>query len=929
MKSKLITANEAPGYLFTSPSTLQTRLSGYTGLNMQRWVWALIWVVGLWVQAQSYQELDTLAAQLYQKGDYRGALETYQKSLHIKQNQLGPDHLLTALAYSVLGNLYSRLNQYPQALEHFRQAQQIYEKKPPTQEAANNFFFLGDAYTELDNYPKALESYDRAQILFDQLAGSPNPQSAQVALSISFVQIKLGNLPKALEVALQATRALEQTLGSEHGTTALAYETVAEVYGYQANPAQQLEFLQRALSAKQKSYGPQHPQTAWTLLQMGQAYRSQKKLDRALDSVQLALQIYQAQYGPEHPLTAENQLYLANIHADLRDYPKAAEILQQSITALLKTFGPESPSVATRYILLGQFYHQARNYPKALETYSVALKGYEQTYGPSNINTAQVLSAISTVHLQLENYAVALENSQKALRAFLAQQALTFEALDNQDKLQYKQFNRGFAGGVLLSAVLHEKATLEQKQSVLDDWLSYKGSVFAFENGIGLLQQQASPALKTRLEEYLDLRHQLARLYTITPADVAQAKQIQSQISEVTRRLSLIERELSGQTQAFASLLDSRQIGWAELARGLGQDELYLDYGWFDDAVYVLSLDAQGSVEIRMLVSPDLVSERLAQLRKSIEQGQPLRALLFPSQELYRALLAPLEAQLSKANKLLISPDGPLAFLPFELLSDGKQLLLERFSVRYIPSGRDLLQLRRNPAQKPTGPAAIFGNPVFTATAPGTSRSNSGRTLSELLRKASFAPLPATEREAKTIGGLLGNQTQVFLGEAANQQNLQRLESPRVLHLATHGFFLNAPDIPNPFLRVGIALSGARASVLAGEEYGLLTALQLSALQLSGTELVVLSACETALGDVIAGEGVIGLNQAFIAAGARRVMLSLWKVPDQETALLMENFYRLWTGGKTVEEALRQAKLELMRQGLEPIKWAAFVLSGE
>jgi CHAT domain-containing protein len=148
------------------------------------------------------------------------------------------------------------------------------------------------------------------------------------------------------------------------------------------------------------------------------------------------------------------------------------------------------------------------------------------------------------------------------------------------------------------------------------------------------------------------------------------------------------------------------------------------------------------------------------------------------------------------------------------------------------------------------------------------------------------------------------------------------------LHLATHGFFIAAPDIPNPFLRVGIALSGAKASALAGEEYGLLTALQLSALRLSGTELVVLSACETALGDVVAGEGVAGLNQAFFTAGARRVMLSLWKVPDQETAILMERFYQLWIGGSSVEEALRQTKLELMRQGLEPLKWAAFVLNG-
>jgi CHAT domain-containing protein len=197
------------------------------------------------------------------------------------------------------------------------------------------------------------------------------------------------------------------------------------------------------------------------------------------------------------------------------------------------------------------------------------------------------------------------------------------------------------------------------------------------------------------------------------------------------------------------------------------------------------------------------------------------------------------------------------------------------------------------------------------------------------LRRSAFKPLPETATEAKAVAERLGPGTQIFMGGDANEQNLFGLKSPRVLHMATHGFFLSDPGLPNPLLRVGLALAGARSSAVAGSGYGLLSALRLEGLSLRGTELVTLSACDTGLGDAFAGEGVAGLNQAFLAAGARRVMLSLWKVPDRETSLLMQDFYTRYANGDDPAEALRAAKLELHHQGLPPRDWAAFVLNGE
>jgi CHAT domain-containing protein len=155
-----------------------------------------------------------------------------------------------------------------------------------------------------------------------------------------------------------------------------------------------------------------------------------------------------------------------------------------------------------------------------------------------------------------------------------------------------------------------------------------------------------------------------------------------------------------------------------------------------------------------------------------------------------------------------------------------------------------------------------------------------------------------------------------------------QLRSPKILHIATHGFFINDDTVPNPMLKSGIALSGANKSVIRGENDGVVTALKLSGLDLKGTELVVLSACQTGVVDSETTENVSGLSKAFIQAGAIDIVMSLWSVDDNATKELMGSFYKEMQGGEGYAEALRKAKLEMIKKGIHPFFWAPFIISG-
>ena len=283
-------------------------------------------------------------------------------------------------------------------------------------------------------------------------------------------------------------------------------------------------------------------------------------------------------------------------------------------------------------------------------------------------------------------------------------------------------------------------------------------------------------------------------------------------------------------------------------------------------------------------------------------------------QTLYDALLGPLLPTLEEATTLIISPDGPLHSLPFAaIMNQEGAYLAETYTLRYVTNSRDLIHLS-TPAFPARSPPMVLADAQFDsetnlkAVAQNTIRGHWSNSLAK-----SMAPLPGTRIEAQQVAKRLKLSRRLFLGEAATETRLRTAKGPRILHIATHGFFLPDSHGKTPMLRAGLALAGYNHRQKSSHDNdGLLTALDISGLDLYGTELVVLSACETGLGQVSGGEGLYGLKRALFLSGSRSQVLSLWKVDDIATQAMMNSFYEQLLKGVSRANALRHVQTQMI-----------------
>jgi len=324
-------------------------------------------------------------------------------------------------------------------------------------------------------------------------------------------------------------------------------------------------------------------------------------------------------------------------------------------------------------------------------------------------------------------------------------------------------------------------------------------------------------------------------------------------------------------------------------------------------------------------------------------------------------VMEPLQELIGDATKLLVSPDGELNLIPLEALVDAQnRYLVERYSFSYV-TGRDLLRLRIARESK-TAPVVVanplFGEPQAASNSPASSSLALNRSRQKRvprrdsmtgpdLSRVYFAPLTSTATEAQAIKALYP-EAKIMSGADATETSLKQVAAPSILHIATHGFFLSdkpdssreAPDstrgvnattkIENPLLRSGLALAEANLHTSTGDD-GILTALEAAGLNLWGTKLVILSACDTGLGEIKNGEGVFGLRRAFVLAGTETLVMSLWQVSDYVTREIMTDYYKGLRQGLGRGDALRQVQLSMLKRNnrQHPFYWASFIQAGE
>jgi CHAT domain-containing protein len=351
----------------------------------------------------------------------------------------------------------------------------------------------------------------------------------------------------------------------------------------------------------------------------------------------------------------------------------------------------------------------------------------------------------------------------------------------------------------------------------------------------------------------------------------------------------------------------------------------------------------------QVLASPPSSSNRGIEVKPPAEEKAQISKLQETARNLDKQIMAPIRPLLKDARHILLSPDGQLNLIPFEALKDEQnKYLVETYGFSYLTTGRDLLRLDTT-AKQASNPVVVADiNYEQQETLIAKSRGSQNQ-LSTDFTNLKFSRLPATLAEAKEIKKIFAN-VNIITGNKATETAIKQLQSPKIFHLATHGFFLpnqtNQPDnvssqrnrtqylnIENPLLRSGLALAGfnnRQNQQGNNTEDGVLTALEVAALNLHGTQLAILSACETGVGNIKIGDGVYGLRRALVIAGTQTQILSLWQVDDVGTKDLMVKYYQNLKANKGRHAALQETQLEFLKNPKyqHPYYWASFIPSG-
>lgn len=299
----------------------------------------------------------------------------------------------------------------------------------------------------------------------------------------------------------------------------------------------------------------------------------------------------------------------------------------------------------------------------------------------------------------------------------------------------------------------------------------------------------------------------------------------------------------------------------------------------------------------------------------------------------YDKLWLPFQSHLNEPKRVYLSPDGVFSQINLNTIFNPttKKFLIDELELVYVTNTSDLLKNGNTNGSKT---AALFGRPSYSATIADTQTANFRSLQNEelvTLKDQNFADLPGTQQEIEVAEQVLKTNNwnvKRFQAELATEKNLKAVNSPSLLHIATHGFFIgDSTRTINPMIRSGLLLAGVSSKQDDGQD-GILTAYEASLLNLQETQLVVLSACETGLGEIRNGEGVYGLQRAMITAGTKNLLMSLWKVDDAATSELMNSFYRAWANQSETLKSFRQAQLEVRKKYPHPFFWGAFIMLG-
>jgi CHAT domain-containing protein len=662
-------------------------------------------------------------------------------------------------------------------------------------------------------------------------------------------------------------------------------------------------------------------------------YQLSGNLAQAESSFLSIKKIFEGRLQTSNPEYAVVLNQLALLYIQMNKNELVEPLLQKASTIYKKKFTEENASFAKVQNDLGNFYRLQGKNTEAEVTLTKALAIRQRTLGENHPDYVKSLETLGILYWKKGDLAKAYPYLNNATNKSLEFINNYFPPMSEAEKTKYwdilqPRFQRFYNYAIDASS---------SNPAVIKDVYNYQIATKA------LLLNSTNKVKKAILESgdqsmineyvsWIGQKEALARYYALSKEELTQQK---IDLVALEKEANTTERSLSQRSSDFAKGYNVEQIHLDKVSAQLQDSEAIVeiirvrsfDKDFTDESRYLALVLTKGSAQPTMIVleNGNQLETRYAKFYKNAIQQK------IPDEYSYAQYWSRLESHLVGKKTIYISPDGVYNQINVNTLKKTEgDYILNQFDVIIIGNSKDLIALKGKKIQAQKKDAFVLGFPDYGGNA---------------------VALPGTKVEIDGINKILttnGYKVAKYEQKNATETSVKALKGPSLVHIATHGYFLADADLKgndalgvnadnaknNPLLRSGLILSGVQSSTdksnsdLQSNDNGVLTAYEAMNLSLEGTDLIILSACETGLGDVRAGEGVYGLQRAFLVAGASTLIMSLWKVDDAATQVLMTNFYTNLAKGGSKAKAFRQAQLQLMTKYKDPYYWGAFMMMG-
>lgn len=921
---------------------------------------------------EAAEALDAQARNFTVTAKFAEAEEAGKRALQIREEKLQPNDILIAKSLETLAGFYREKSDYATAATMAGRAMEIAQKTygPDDLPYADAESTLGKIEIGQANFARAEELLAHAAKTKKTVGGENSLLYAESLADLgSLYLIKRDNV-RAEQFSLQAQERMEKLLGPDRLKVALLLHNRGLIAYRRLDYSTAENFYLRSLAIKEKALGPVHPWLGITLNNLGLLYwRGKSDYSKATEYFRRTENIFEKFDGPESYPVAQTLGNLGIMAKYTHDYKSAEEYYQRSLAILEKLYGPNHLNVATTLESLGILHNDQGDYAKAEPILFRALQITKEARGPEHPEVARILRNLVKMYSAAGEKAQALACWQQVMAIEEKNLPLNLAIGSERQKAAFFDPYMTTLEIAISFQIRIDPDNEDSRKLAATMLLQRKGRILdALADNLQGLRNRSGAEDRALLDKLKETTASLANLVLNGPGKTALPEHLQ-EIKILTQQRDALENEIGQHSEGYyqssaAVTLESVQAvipadaALIEYAVYHPYDpkqplESPTDFGEPRYAAYVITSRAVQSVD---LGETKPIDAAIRALRKSLRDPDS-RNIKELARTVDEKIMRPVRALAVNARHLLVAPDGQLDLIPFEaLVNENRHYLVEQNLFTYLSTGRDLLRMQTPRAGN--AEVAVVADPSFDGTKPralgNTPKTRVRQVTRSIVRGDNsgsiyFAPLAGTKAEAQEIHTLFP-QAHIFTGAQATKANLLGLNAPGILHIATHGFFLEDPqkdgeatgsasntrggtenaDAENPLLRSGLALAGANVS-RSGGDTGILTALEASNLNLWGTKLVTLSACDTGLGEVRVGEGVFGLRRAFVLAGSESLVMSLWPVSDYTTREMITAYYTGLKNGRGRSEALRQAELSMMkRKGHEhPFYWASFIESGE